>query len=283
MIKIPGGQYLIGTNDGVGFSGDLEGPQVEVTLEAFEIGATPVTNQEFSVFVAATNYVTESETFGWSFVFDYFIQELEEKYKQTVPNLKWWKGVLGANWRHPEGPGSTITHRLDHPVVHVSRNDAIAYCQWAGLRLPTEAEWEVAAKGGTDYERYPWGEEFLVDGQYQCNIWQGNFPIENTLADGYSNTAPVKTFEPNGYGLYQVVGNIWEWCVNPRGIPLNAFNQLQGPAFWEKLQGMDDAPYAIKGGSFLCHDSYCNRYRITARNGNTGRSASNNMGFRCAR
>lgn len=283
MIKIPAGLYTIGTNDGVGFSGDLEGPQVQVMFEAFEIGATPVTNQEFSAFVTATNYVTESETFGWSFVFDYFIQELEEKYKQTVPNLKWWKGVLGANWRHPEGPGSTIAHRLDHPVVHVSRNDAIAYCQWAGLRLPTEAEWEVAAKGGTDYERYPWGEEFLVDGQYQCNIWQGNFPIENTLADGYSNTAPVKTFEPNGYGLYQVVGNIWEWCVNPRGIPLSAFNQLQGPVFWEKLQGMDDAPYAIKGGSFLCHDSYCNRYRITARNGNTGRSASNNMGFRCAR
>lgn len=172
---------------------------------------------------------------------------------------------------------------MDHPVVHVSRNDAIAYCQWAGLRLPTEAEWEVAAKGGTEYECYPWGEEFLVDGQYQCNIWQGNFPVENTLVDGYGNTAPVRTFEPNGYGLYQVVGNIWEWCVNPRGIPLSAFNQLQGNEFWQKLQTIDDAPYAIKGGSFLCHDSYCNRYRITARNGNTGMSSSNNMGFRCAR
>lgn len=283
MIKIPAGQYTIGTNDGVGFSGDLEGPQVQVTLEAFEMGATPVTNEEFSAFVAATNYVTESERFGWSFVFDYFIQELDEQYKQTVPNLKWWKGVHGANWRHPEGPGSNIAERLDHPVVHVSRNDAIAYCQWAGLRLPTEAEWEVAAKGGTDYECYPWGEEFLADGQYQCNIWQGNFPVENTLADGYSNTAPVKTFEPNGYGLYQVVGNVWEWCVNPRGIPLSAFNQLQGNEFWNKLQTIDDEPYAIKGGSFLCHDSYCNRYRITARNGNTGMSASNNMGFRCAR
>ncbi|MHC5268528.1 formylglycine-generating enzyme family protein [Enterococcus sp. LJL98] len=283
MIRIPSGTYEIGTNGLDGFTGDMEGPKVSVTLPEFFIAATPVTNAEFAKFVAATNYVTESETFGWSFVFDYFLQTLDPKYQQTVPHLKWWKGVQGANWRHPEGPGSTITDRLDHPVVHVSRNDAIAYCQWAGLRLPTEAEWEIAAKGGTTFERYPWGEDLLEGGQHHCNIWQGNFPIENTLEDGYANTAPVHTFEPNGYGLYQVIGNVWEWCVNPRGIPLRAFNQTSGTTFWQQFQGKDDEAYAIRGGSFLCHASYCKRYRIAARNGNTGMSASNNMGFRCVR
>lgn len=283
MIKIPGGTYEIGTNEPDGFAGDLEGPKVKVQLSRFAIAATPVTNAEFASFVAETNYITESEAFGWSFVFDYFIQNLDPKDQQEVPHLQWWKGVRGANWRHPEGPGSTIATRLDHPVVHVSRNDAIAYCQWAGLRLPTEAEWEVAAKGGTMHERYPWGEDFLAEGKYHCNIWQGAFPRENTLADGFANTAPVRTFAPNGYGLYQVIGNIWEWCVNPRGIPLSAFNQYSGADFWSQLQGKDDEAYAIKGGSFLCHDTYCKRYRIAARNGNTGMSASNNMGFRCVK
>lgn len=284
MIEIPSGEYLIGTNEQeAGFASDREGPQVKVTLPAFLIDATTVTNADFAEFVAATGYVTEAEAIGWSFVFAYFLKEIEEKYQHPVPNLAWWKAVQGANRRHPEGPGSTLAGRLDHPVVQVSRNDALAYCHWAKKRLPTEAEWEVAAKGGQTYERYPWGETFLINDQYQCNIWQGAFPKENTLADGFSNTAPVKSYAPNGYGLYQMIGNVWEWCVNPRGIPLKAFGEISGQAFWQQYQKSDDANYATKGGSFLCHDSYCKRYRIAARNGNSGTSASNNLGFRCVK
>lgn len=284
MIEIPSGEYAIGTNEqAAGFTSDREGPQVKVALPAFLIDETTVTNAAFAEFVAATGYVTEAEAIGWSFVFDYFLKEIEEKYQQPVPNLAWWKAVQGANWRHPEGPGSTLEGRLDHPVVQVSRNDAIAYCHWAKKRLPTEAEWEVAAKGGHSYERYPWGETFLINDQYQCNIWQGAFPKENTMADGFSNTAPAKSYAPNDYGLYQMIGNVWEWCVNPRGLPLGAFAEIPSETFWAQYQKVDDAVYATKGGSFLCHDSYCKRYRIAARNGNSGMSASNNLGFRCVK
>lgn len=284
MIEIPSGEYLIGTNEQeAGFASDREGPQVKVALPAFLIDETTVTNAEFAKFVTATGYVTEAEVIGWSFVFAYFLKEIAEKYQHPVPNLTWWKAVQGANWRHPEGPGSTLVGRLDHPVVQVSRNDAVAYCHWAKKRLPTEAEWEVAAKGGQSYERYPWGETFLVNEQYQCNIWQGAFPNENTLVDGFSNTAPVKSYAPNGYGLYQMIGNVWEWCVNPRGLSLSVFGEVSGAAFWTQYQKQDDNDYATKGGSFLCHDSYCKRYRIAARNGNSGMSASNNLGFRCVK
>lgn len=283
MIQIPGGTYAIGTDLPDGFSTDKEGPRISVTIGDFFIDETTVTNQEFEKFVAATKYVTEAETFGWSFVFHYFLRDEVKEKSRRVPQLTWWYAVDGADWRHPEGPGSSIKERMDHPVVQISRNDAVAYCQWADKRLPTEAEWEIAAKGGTDSERYPWGKELMENDQYHCNIWQGDFPITNDLSDGFAGTAPVRSYEPNGYGMYQVIGNVWEWCSNPARIDLTDFQYKSATDFWESNQEINDASYATRGGSFLCHQSYCKRYRLAARNGNTGSSAANNLGFRCVK
>lgn len=283
MQKILGGSYQIGTNSGVGVPTDLEGPAIQVTINDFLIDSLTVTNQDFLSFVEATGYVTEAERLGWSFVFHYFLDEVTKKQSQTVGGLSWWYGVKKADWRHPEGANSTITGRMDHPVTQVSRNDAVAYCIWAEKRLPTEAEWEIAAKGGNNFDQYPWGKELLINGEHRCNIWQGDFPDNNIHADGFDGTAPAKYYLPNDYGLYQMIGNVWEWCVNPGRISLETFNNMDGKTFWKQHQQVDDQYYAIKGGSFLCHHTYCNRYRIAARNGNTGMSASNNMGFRCVK
>ena len=284
MIEIPGGTYIIGTDHADGFEADNEGPRVTVELPTFWMDETTVTNAEFAKFVEETGYVTEAERFGWSFVFHYFLSEETRLKSQLVPNMAWWYAVAGADWRHPEGPDSTIDTRMDHPVVQVSRNDAVAYCNWAGKRLPSEVEWEVAAKGGTDFERYPWGdEEFIVDGQHRANIWQGDFPRTNTQEDGFTNTAPAKWYEPNGLGMYQAIGNVWEWCSNPARIDLHTFQTTTSEELWQTYQQVDDAYYATRGGSFLCHYSYCKRYRIAARNGNSGMSGANNLGFRCVK
>lgn len=283
MIVIPGGTYQIGTDSLDGFAADNEGPKTFVELPAFQIDETSVTNAQFASFIQATGYVTEAERFGWSFVFHYFLDEETKKRSRLVPNMSWWYAVEKADWRHPEGLNSSIGDRMDHPVVQVSRNDAVAYCRWAGKRLPTEAEWEIAAKGGTVYEKYPWGRELLANGRYHCNIWQGEFPFQNDLFDGYAGTAPAKYYEPNGYGCYQMIGNVWEWCLNPARIALSEFQSRSGSLFWESFQRPDDNVYATRGGSFLCHQSYCKRYRIAARNGNSGMSAANNMGFRCVK
>lgn len=283
MKKINGGVYYIGTNEQYGFLEDKEGPQTRITINDFWIDATTVTNKEFQQFVQESGYVTEAERFGWSFVFHYFLNDHIKKQAPIVDGLSWWHAVNGADWRHPEGPQSTIEYRMDHPVTHVSRNDAVSYCKWAGKRLPTEAEWEIAAKGNTTNELYPWGNELLKNGYYHCNIWQGDFPMLNTLEDGYAGTAPVQTYDPNDHGLYQMIGNVWEWCVNPRRVSLTEFQSISGKEYWSKFQQINDEQYAVKGGSFLCHQSYCKRYRISARNGNTGMSSSNNTGFRCVK
>lgn len=283
LCPVPAGKYLLGSSQTAGFDADKEGPPCLIELSNFEIGATTVTNEQFAAFVAQTGYVTEAEKFGWSFVFHYFVSPAVKKVSQTVPNLAWWYAVKGADWRHPEGPDSSLAKRMDHPVVQVSRNDAVAFCQWAGLQLPTEAQWEAAAKGLTNFERYPWGNDFLLDGRHHCNIWQGNFPLSNTKEDGFTNTAPAKYYEPNGLGLYQVIGNVWEWCSNPARIDLTVFQQQDAQYFWKNYQQIDDQYYATRGGSFLCHQSYCKRYRIAARNGNSAMSAANNLGFRCVK
>lgn len=282
MKYVPQNTYLVGSDNPKGFPFDKESPQTEVLVEGFYIDETTVTNKQFSQFVEETGYITEAEKFGDSYVFHYFVDKEKSEF-EVIAGLDWWYVVKGADWKHPEGPASNIKDRMDHPVVHISRNDALAYCKHTNKRLPTEIEWEIAAKGNTNYENYPWGEEFLINDQYNANIWQGNFPYENSVDDGFTNTAPAKFFTPNNYGLYQMIGNVWEWCLNPQGMELSEFQVHSTNYFIENYSVMDNENYALKGGSFLCHDSYCNRYRISARNGNSGSSTSNNMGFRCVK
>jgi len=277
MVLLPGGEFLMGTDDGVGYPQDGEGPVRLVTLRPFWIDATAVSNERFSAFVDATTYVTEAERYGVSFVFGGL---LPDDFPDTrgVASAPWWREVEGANWRHPEGPHADLAGREQHPVVHVTWSDAMAYCAWAGLRLPTEAEWEHAARGGLEQKRYPWGDELTPRGEHRCNIWQGEFPRTNTIDDGYYGTAPVDAFEPNGFGLYNMCGNAWEWCADwfsPR-------YHIAGPR--ENPMGPPDGTHrVIRGGSYLCHESYCYRYRVAARSANTPDSSTGNTGFRCAR
>jgi formylglycine-generating enzyme required for sulfatase activity len=279
MISLPGGTFLMGTDYEHAFPLDGEGPVREVTLGAFRIERYPVTNRLFGDFIAATDYKTDAERFGWSFVFWAHVphQRFHELVEDTVAAAPWWCKVRCATWNHPEGPGSDIESRQDHPVVHVSWNDAQAFCHWSGQRLPTEAEWEYAARGGLEQNLYPWGNKLRPDGEHRCNIWQGDFPNLDTGEDGFTGTCPVDSFPANGFGLYSVTGNSWEWCadwfntefhrnatrINPKGPP-------------------EGETRVMKGGSFLCHKSYCNRYRVAARSSNTPDSSTSHMSFRCA-
>lgn len=280
MVKLDGGPFLMGTESDEGFPQDGEGPIREVTLDPFYIDRYPVTNAQFREFVDATGYLTESERFGWSFVFQLHIPK--ERYAAlvdaTAPGVEWWCKVNGARWANPEGPDSAIEGREHHPVVHVSWNDAAAYAAWRGKRLPTEAEWEFASRGGLEQKTYPWGDELTPGGQHLCNIWQGEFPHTNTAEDGYVGTAPAAAFPPNGYGLHTITGNAWEWCADwfhpTHHITATRANP-QGPAL--------GSTRVMKGGSYLCHKSYCNRYRVAARTSNTPDSATTNISFRCVR
>ncbi len=278
MVTLPGGAFLMGTEDAAGFPDDGEGPVREVRIAPFAIDAHAVNNRRFAAFVEATGHVTDAERFGWSFVYAGFLPAPLRRQARRPPETPWWCGVPGADWRQPEGPGTTIEDRWDHPVVHVSWADAAAFCDWAGLRLPTEAEWEYAARGGLAGARYPWGDELTPDGEHRCNIWQGNFPFKNTGEDGYLGTAPVDTFQPNGHGLYNVAGNVWEWCADW----FSADWHVTGPRRDPTGPPRGDAR-VIRGGSYMCHESYCNRYRVAARSRNTPDSSGGNTGFRCVR
>jgi formylglycine-generating enzyme required for sulfatase activity len=269
----------MGTDYAEGFPADGEGPIRPVTLDAFSIDRTPVTNARFAAFVADTGYRTEAELFGWSFVFWSHIprQRYNELVADTVAAVPWWCKVPGACWNAPEGPGSNTLKRADHPVVHVSWNDAAAYAAWAGMRLPTEAEWEFAARGGLEQKLYPWGDKLRPNGEHYCNIWQGDFPNHDTADDGYAGTCPVEAFPPNGFGLYSTTGNTWEWCADwftTGPSRATGRDHLTGPQTGETR--------IMKGGSFLCHKSYCNRYRVAARTSNTPDSSASNISFRCA-
>jgi formylglycine-generating enzyme required for sulfatase activity len=276
MIKLDGGRFLMGTEAKEGFPADGEGPVREVTLDPFYMDTYPVTNRQFAEFVRATEYRTEAERFDWSFVFHTHIPR--ELVEDTVRGVTWWCKVRGACWRRPEGPGSNVDSRPEYPVTHVSWNDAIEYCRWAGKRLPTEAEWEFAARGGLTQKTYPWGDELTPGGRHLCNIWQGDFPNTDTAEDGYSTTAPVNSYPPNGYGFYTITGNAWEWCVDWFHPAYHVTATRHNP-----VGPLEGAAKVMKGGSYLCHKSYCNRYRVAARTSNTVDSSTTNISFRCVR
>ncbi|QKW23445.1 formylglycine-generating enzyme family protein [Kitasatospora sp. NA04385] len=279
LLELPGGAFLMGGQDPDGIPGDGEGPVREVRLAPFAIAATTVTNAEFASFVRETGHVTDAERFGSSFVFEGFLADRLRAASPQVAATPWWRAVEGATWRAPEGPGSDFATRQQHPVVHVSWNDAQAYCAWSGTRLPTEAQWEYAARGGRSGTRYPWGDELAPDGREVLNIWQGDFPTRNT--GRHRSTAPVRSYRPNGYGLYNVLGNVWEWCADHFSpdhhrpdTPATRRDPLGPPTGTARV---------MRGGSHMCHASYCNRYRLAARSSNTPDSSSGNIGFRVAR
>lgn len=263
MVELGGGTFLMGTDGPQRFPSDREGPAREVAVSPFWIGETAVTNDRFARFVEATGHVTTAEREGWSFVFAGLLPDDFEDTRGVV-GAEWWRQVFGADWRRPQGPRSSIDGRGEHPVVHVSWHDAQAYCGWADLRLPTEAEWEFAARGGLEQARFAWGDDLTPGGRWMCNIWQGTFPSRNTLDDGFIGTSPTGSFPANGFGLHDVAGNTWDW-IEDRFDPSASGSRV------------------IRGGSYLCHDSYCDRYRVSARSSNDPTSTTGNMGFRCAR
>lgn len=305
MVWIPGGEFDFGTNSSLGWPD--EKPAHRVMVDGFWLEACEVTNDQFREFVSATRYVTTAEK----------APTLEEVMSQVPagtppppPEMlvagsvvfvppeqavqlddvgQWWKWTPGTSWQHPEGPGSDLTGRGQHPVVQVSWDDAAAYAAWAGRRLPTEAEWEFAARGGLDGKDFVWGSQPPDEEHPPANLWQGTFPHQNTNVDGFRRTAPVKSFPPNGYGLYDMAGNVWEWCADWYDRSLHArFSQqglVQNPT-GPLLTNDPTQPQAVlrvqKGGSFLCHESYCLRYRPSARHGGAPDTGMSHLGFRCA-
>jgi formylglycine-generating enzyme required for sulfatase activity len=274
-VLLAGGTFQMGDAFGEGYQSDGEVPVHEVRLPPFRIDSIAVTNRMFAAFVEATGYRTEAEQYGTSAVFHLLLKAPRTDVLGAAERAPWWLNVRGADWAHPRGMDSHWTEAVDHPVVHVSHHDALAYCSWAGRRLPTEAEWEFAARGGLDGRRYAWGDELTPGGEHRCNIWQGTFPRTNAAEDGFLGTAPVKSFAPNGYGLYETAGNVWEWCGDwflPKYYRNSPADNPQGPTI--------GAGRVMRGGSYLCHESYCNRYRVAARTSNTPDSSSGNCGFR---
>jgi sulfatase modifying factor 1 len=305
MVWIAGGEFMMGTDAPSGWPD--EKPAHRVRVDGFAIDATEVTNAEFRAFVEATSYVTTAEK----------PPSLEDVMSQVPPGTppprpedlvpgalvftppsgrvdlqdfsQWWRWAPGASWRHPEGPGSTIEGRDDHPVVQVSWDDAVAFARWAGKRLPTEAEWEFAARGGLEGKPFVWGDEPPTRSPGLANIWQGEFPHQNSAMDGFARTAPVRSFPPNGSGLYDMAGNVWEWCADwyerelygrraGGGVVVNP----TGPER-SKDPARPFTPQRVqRGGSFLCNDSYCSRYRPSARHGCSPDTGMSHVGFRCA-
>lgn len=305
MVLIPGGVFEMGGDNDQADPDEL--PKHKVQLSPFYMDVTEVTNAQFKKFVDATGYITTAEKKpDW------------EEMKKTVPpgtpqppdsvmvaaslvfhpsngpvNLRdygqWWSWVKGADWQHPEGPNSSIKGKENYPVVHISWDDAIAYCQWAGKRLPTEAEWEFAARGGLTNNIYPWGNEHVNSGSSKTNSWEGKFPYLNEKKDGYIKHAPVKSFAPNGYGLYDMAGNVWEWCSDLYNY--NYYQQLagklsvnpQGPSESFDPQEPQMAKRSMRGGSFLCNDAYCSGYRVARRMKSSHDTGLEHTGFRCVR
>lgn len=291
MAWVPGGSFWMGSNE----FPDAR-PEHLIYVDGFWLDTYEVTNAQFASFVEATGYQTIAER---PLDPEEFPDVPKEDLKPgsivftppqvAVPldnHLAWWQYVPGANWRHPEGPDSTITGRENHPVVQIAWHDAVAYAQWAGKRLPTEAEWELAARGGLDRQRYCWGGDLRDGTRWQSNIWQGHFPNENSQGDGFNGTAPVGSFKRGGYGLYDMSGNVWEWCADwyrPDYYVASERKNPSGPESSFDPQEPDQPKRVQRGGSYLCSDSYCLRYVPGARGKGEPKSAASHIGFRCAR
>ncbi|XP_066971967.1 formylglycine-generating enzyme isoform X1 [Macrobrachium rosenbergii] len=276
MLKIPGGKFIMGTNH-PHFEADGEQPARWVEIDSFYMDVYEVSNAEFQLFIQATGYTTEAEKFGDSFVLESELSpEVSATIQQAVAASPWWVPVKGATWKQPEGVDSDISDRMDHPVVHVSWNDAVAYCNWMGKRLPTEAEWERACRAGKEDRLFPWGNKFKPSDEFRANIWQGKFPQEDTGEDGCLGRCPVTKYLPNKYGLYNIVGNVWEWTADWWEVSHSPGPKVNptGPH-----SGTDKVK---KGGSYMCTKDYCYRYRCVARSQNSPDTTASNLGFRCA-
>ncbi|SHI34860.1 formylglycine-generating enzyme family protein [Wenxinia saemankumensis] len=273
--EFAGGRSHVGTRSPA-IPEDGEGPPREVRLKPFACDTVPVTNARFAAFVAATGYVTEAERLGWGQVFAPLMAD-PSLATAAFPGTPWWVAVPGASWHAPEGPGSGLAARADHPVVHVSAADAAAFAAWAGGRLPGEAEWEHAARGGLPGDpRFPWGAREPDDADFlPANIWQGRFPVEDTGADGHRGTSPVGAYPPNGAGLHDMAGNVWEWTADAFRV-----RSRKKAAEARNARARSENMRVMKGGSFLCHASYCYRYRIAARSAVAADSGASNTGFR---
>ena len=283
MAWIPGGTFLMGSDEHY----PEEAPARPVTVDGFWIDRHTVTNREFEQFVRKTGYVTVAERTPDPAAYPGAKPEMlipasavfcKPPHRVDLNNhYNWWSYVPGADWRHPRGPGSSIKKRPDHPVVHVAWEDVDAFTQWAGRQLPTEAEWEFAARGGLDGAAYAWGEEFTPDGRWMANTWQGEFPVENLKQDGFEGTSPVGSFPLNGYGLADMIGNVWEWTTDWYEAPVE---------FAHACCGVESPQASIprkvmKGGSHLCAPNYCRRYRPAARMPQPVDTSTSHLGFRC--
>lgn len=273
MIPLPGGWFQMGADDGP-HPEDGEGPVRAVHVAPFALAATAVTWAEFAQFVAATGYRTLAEQNGASFV---FIAPCPTHDIGPAPDLTpWWRPMPGACWRHPAGPDGPVRGPVDHPVTHIARADALAFCRWSGTRLPTEAEWEYAARGGQEQEPFPWGAELAPDGVARSNTWQGAFPDHDASQDGHVGTAAVTAYAANEYGFYNMTGNVWEWVWD-------RFTTLHSPRPTRNPTGpLNGNRFVAKGGSYLCHASYCARYRTSSRQSLPGQTTTGNLGFRVA-
>lgn len=265
VVDLSGGTFRMGYEGPLANPDEGEGPVRDVTVGPFAITATTVTVEQFAAFVAATDHRTTAEADGWSFVFDDFVDHGPSARGRAL-GAEWWVAVDDADWRNPHGPTSHLPTPGDHPVVHVSWHDAAAYCAWVGGRLPTESEWEFAARGGLEDRIFPWGDRWKPDGNIRATIWEGRFPHESTKAVAERGTVPVTRHPPNGYGLHHAVGNVWEWTADD----------------WSVRGRVDPEQRVRKGGSYLCHDSYCNRYRVAARDHSRPDDTTGNIGFRVA-
>jgi sulfatase modifying factor 1 len=302
MVWIPGGEFEQGADNGQ--ASDDEYPKHRVKLDGFWIDATEVTNAQFAGFVKATGYVTVAEKKpDWEelkkqlpagtlkpdeslLVASSLIFKAPPSEVPLNDYSQWWEWKKGADWKHPQGPGSDIKDKENYPVVHVTWIDARAYAKWAGKRLPTEAEWEFAARGGLSNNIYPWGNEPVNNGKPRANFWQGHFPDKNTLTDKFYTSAPVKSFAANGYGLYDMAGNVWEWCEDLYHNQYyeevkNGVSNPRGPAASFDPEEPTASKRVLKGGSFLCNDSYCSGYRVARRMKSTEDSSMEHLGFRC--